>query len=98
LGKVLDSIVKEWKVKGLEDDPFYHLLVEAANEHADEPKVDSLVERVITEAPLCTCEWGYKGSHALLHGEQCPFSIWYSFLSVNIFFESSIKNHTIMER
>ena len=77
MGKVLDSIVKEWKENGLEDDPFYDLLVEAANEHADDPKFDSLVERVITEAPLCTCEWGYKGSHPLLHEEQCPLHTGY---------------------
>lgn len=56
MGKVLDSIVKEWKEKGLDDDPFYDLLVETATHYADDPRFDSLVERVITEAPLCTCQ------------------------------------------
>ncbi|HJP90846.1 MAG TPA: hypothetical protein VJ875_02760 [Pyrinomonadaceae bacterium] len=56
MGKVLDSIVKEWKEKGLDDHPLYDLLVHAANEYADDPEFDSLVQRVITEAPLCTCK------------------------------------------
>jgi hypothetical protein len=56
LGKVLDSIVIEWKKRGLDDNPLYDLLVKVANEYADDPEFDSLVERVITEAPLCTCK------------------------------------------
>lgn len=89
MGKVLDSIVREWKEKGLEDNPFYDLLVQAANDYADDEKFDSFVERVITEIPLCTCEpddrfglgplpddtrligLNYRGSHPLLHDEQC---------------------------
>ena len=72
MGKVLDSIVKEWKEKGLDNDPVFDLLVETATHYADDPQFDSLLERVMTEAPLCTCEWGYKGFHPLLHEEQCP--------------------------
>ena len=56
MGNVLDSIVKEWKEKGFDDDPFNDLLVETATYYADDPEFDSLVERVITEAPLCTCK------------------------------------------
>jgi hypothetical protein len=56
LGKVLDSIVNEWKVRGLDDHPFYDFLVQVANEYADDPEFDSLVERVLIEAPLCTCK------------------------------------------
>ena len=59
------------------DDPFYDLLVQTATLYADDSKFDSLVERVITEAPLCTCEWGYKGSHPLLHEEKCPLHTGY---------------------
>lgn len=56
MGKSLDSIVKKWKEKGLDDDPFYDLLVQMATHYADDPKFDSLVETVITEAPLCRCK------------------------------------------
>jgi hypothetical protein len=55
VGKVLDSIVNEWKKKGLDDDPFYDLLVQVANEFGDDPQFNSLVERFLIEAPLCTC-------------------------------------------
>ena len=56
MGKVLDSIVNEWKERGLDDHPFYYLLVHVANEYADDPEFESLVERVLIEAPLCTCK------------------------------------------
>jgi hypothetical protein len=56
LGKVLDSIVKEWKENGLDDHPLYDLIVQAAYDHADDSEFDSLVERVLIEAPLCTCK------------------------------------------
>ena len=56
MGKVLDSIVKEWKEKDLDDHPLYDLIVQAANEYADDPEFDSLVQRVLIEAPLCTCK------------------------------------------
>ena len=91
MGKVLDSIVKEWKEKGLDDDPFFNLLVEMPTYYADDSEFDSVLERVITEAPLCTCKSvlndlfdgpqpedvhligaGYRGSHPLLHEENCP--------------------------
>jgi hypothetical protein len=65
LGKVLDSIVKEWKEKGLNDQPLYDLIVQAANEYADDPEFDSLVERVLIEALLCTCK-------SLLDGQLGP--------------------------
>jgi len=48
-------MVNEWKEKGLDDNPFYGFLVQLANEYADDPEFDSLVERVLIEAPLCTC-------------------------------------------
>ena len=56
MGKVLDSIVNEWKARNLDDHPFYGLLVQVANEYAHDPEFDSLVERVLIEAPLCTCK------------------------------------------
>ena len=55
MGKVLDSIVNEWKQKGLDDDPFYGLLVQVANDFGDDTQFASLVERFLIEAPLCTC-------------------------------------------
>lgn len=70
MGKVLDSVVKELKEKGLDSDPIGLLLIEISTYYADDPKFESLVEKVITEASLCTCE--YYRSHPLLHGEQCP--------------------------
>ena len=65
---------KKLKEKGLDDDPFGALLIEMATYYANDPKFESLVERVITEAPLCTCEY-YRGSHPLLHEEQCPLRL-----------------------
>ncbi len=56
MGKVLDSIVNKWKERGLDDNPFYDLLVQVANEYANDPEFDSLVERILIEAPLCTCK------------------------------------------
>ena len=88
MGKVLDSIVKEWKEKGLDDHPLYDLIVQAAN--ANDPEIDSLVERVLIEAPLCTCKSllddqvrplpqdahvvgiNYRGFDPLLHETRCP--------------------------
>ena len=88
MGKVLDSIVKEWKKKGLDDHPLYDLIVQAAN--ANHPEIDSLVETVLIEAPLCTCKSllddqigplpndrhfvgiNYRGFDPLLHKTRCP--------------------------
>jgi len=56
LGKVLDSLVDDWKKKGLDDDPFFQLLLDMATHYADDADFDSLLERTITEAPLCTCK------------------------------------------
>jgi len=56
LGKVLNSIVKEWKEKGLDDHPLYDLIVKSANEYSDDSEFESLVETVLIEAPLCTCK------------------------------------------
>jgi len=87
LGKVLDSIVKEWKQRGLDEHPLYDLIVQASN--ANDPELDSLVERVLTEAPLCTCKClddqvgplpedadvvgiNYRSFDPLLHETRCP--------------------------
>ena len=42
------------ETEGLDEHPLYDLIVQAAN--ANDPEIDSLVERVLTEAPLCTCK------------------------------------------
>lgn len=88
MGKLLDSIVKEWKEKGLDDHPLYDLIVQAAN--ANDPEIDSLLERVLIEAQLCTCKSllddqlgplpddahvvgiNYRGFDPLLHETRCP--------------------------
>lgn len=55
MGKLLESIVEEWKKNGLGDDPFYQLLVDVATQYANDSNFDSSIARIITEAPLCTC-------------------------------------------
>lgn len=49
-------MLTKWTEKRLDDHPLYDLLVDAANEFAADPEFDSLVQRVISEAPLCTCK------------------------------------------
>ena len=84
----MDSIVKQWKEKGLEEHPLYDLVVQVAT--ANDPELDSLVERFLIEAPLCTCTSllddqlgplpddtplggiNYRGFDPLLHETGCP--------------------------
>ena len=90
MGKLLHSLIKEWKEKGLDHDRFFQLLVEITTHYADDSEFDSSLEGIITQAPLCTCKslidrligpqpddshligLNYRGSHPLLHDEECP--------------------------
>ena len=69
MGALLDSIVKELKEMGWDDDPMGALLIEIAT-YANDPNFEFLVEKVVTESPLCTCE--YYRMDPLLHEEHCP--------------------------
>ena len=76
MGEILDSFVKILKETRLDKDPMGALLIEIATYYSDDPhfeflveRCEFLIERFMTEMPLCTCEDCQTDP---LHDERCP--------------------------